>query len=162
MLSLNRWSLNRCYTLQILVSKAVRIMTFAPFGNLNLNPSYEYLRILDVTKTFSLETGKYHSKLVNHLLPTVIGNYFDTSETQAVKHTYSLRSSSSNRLSRFISKTKFVEKYIQYKRSKIWYAMPLKLKNCELFSQFKTGYKNYLLETDIDSSIFTNCTVHKI
>ena len=55
--------------LQILVNKAARIMTFAPFGNLDLNPAYEYLKILDVTKTFLLETGKYHFKLVNHLLP---------------------------------------------------------------------------------------------
>lgn len=66
-------------------------MTFAPFGNLDLNPAYEYLKILDVTKTFLLETGKYHFKLVNHLLPTVIGNYFDTSATQAARHTYSLK-----------------------------------------------------------------------
>ena len=77
-------------------------MTFAPFGNLDLNPAYEYLKILDVTKTFLLETGKYHFKLVNHPLPTVIGNYFDTSARQAVRHTYSLRSLSSNRPPRFI------------------------------------------------------------
>ena len=58
--------------LQILVNKAASIMTFAPFGNLDLNPAYEYLKILNVTKTFLLETGKYHFKWVNHLLPTVI------------------------------------------------------------------------------------------
>ena len=115
--------------LQILVNKAARIMTFAPFGNLDLNPAYEYLKILDVTKTFLLETGKYHFKLVNHLLPTVIGNYFDTSATQAARHTYSLRSLSSNRPPRFISKSKIGEKSIQYKGSQIWNAMPLKIVN---------------------------------
>lgn len=133
-------------------------LSFAPFGNLDLNPAYEYLKILDVTETFLLETGKYHFKLVNHLLPTVIGNYFDTSATQAARHTYSLRSLSSNRPPRFISKSKIGEKSIQYKGSQIWNAMPSKLKKCELFSQFKTSYKNYLLETEIDSSIFLNQT----
>ena len=133
-------------------------MTFAPFGNLDLNPAYEYLKILDVTKTFLLETGKYHFKLVHHLLTTVIGNYFDTSATQAARHTYSLRSLSSNRPPRFISKSRIGEKSIQYKGSQMWNAMPLKLKNCEILGQFKTSYKNYLLETEIDSSIFLNQT----
>jgi len=50
--------------LQILVNKAARIMVSAPFGNIDLNPAYDYLKILNVTKTFLLETGKYHYKLV--------------------------------------------------------------------------------------------------
>ena len=95
---------------------------------------------------------------MNHLLPTVIGNYFDTSATQATRHTYSLRSLSSNRPPRFISKSKIGEKSIQYKGSQIWNAMPLEIKNCELFAKFKISYKNYLLQTEIDPTIFLNQT----
>ena len=63
-------------------------------------------------KLFLLETGKYHYKLANQLLPTEIGNYFDTSATQVVRHTYSLQSQNNNRPPRFISKSKIGEKSI--------------------------------------------------
>ena len=72
-------------------------MVSAPFGNIDLNPAYEYLKILDVPKMFMLETAKYHFKFVNNLLPTQIGSYFDTTATQGMHHTYGLRSRSSNR-----------------------------------------------------------------
>ena len=78
--------------------------------------------------------------------------------TKVQKNFFGLRSLSSNRPPRFISKSKIGEKSIQYKGSQIWNVMSLKLKNCELFSQFKTSYKNHLLETEIDSSIFLNQT----
>ena len=91
-------------------------------------------------------------------MPTQIGNYFDTSATQTVNHTYSLRSRNSNRPPRFISNSKIGEKSIQYKGSQIWNAMPLEIKNCELFAKFKISYKNYLLQTEIDPTIFLNQT----
>ena len=99
--------------------------------------------------------------MVNHLLlPTQIGitRYFATSATQAVTHTYGLRSQNSNRHPRFVSKCKVGEKSIQFKGSQVWKAMPLDLKNCEPFSKFKASYKNYLLETEIDPTIFFNET----
>ena len=133
-------------------------MVFAPFGNIDLNPAYDFLKILNVTKTFLLETGKYHYKLVNQLLPTQIGNFFDTSATQAVQHTYNLRNRGNNKPPRFFSNTKIGEKSIQYKGTQIWNAMPLEIKNCELFSKFKTSYKNHLLQTKIDPTIFLNQT----
>ena len=133
-------------------------MVSAPFGNIDLDPAYDFLKILDVPKTFLLETGKYHFKLVKNLLPTQIGNYFDTSASQIVGHTYNLRSRNSNRPPRFISKAKIGEKSIQFKGSQIWNAMPSEIKDCESFAKFKTSYKKYLLETDFDSSIFLNET----
>ena len=131
-------------------------MVSAPFGHIDLNPAYEYLKILDIVKIFMLETGKYHFKLVNQLLPTQIGNYFDTSASQVAIHTYNLRSQNSNRPPRFISKSKTGEKSIQFKGAQIWNAMPLEIKNSESFSIFKTSYKKHLLENDIDSTIWVN------
>ena len=46
--------------LQTLLNKAARIMVSAPFGNIDLKPAYDYLKILDVSKLFMLETAKYH------------------------------------------------------------------------------------------------------
>ena len=143
--------------LQTLLNKVARIMVSAPYGNIDLSPAYDFLKILDVSKLFMLETGKYHFKLVNDLLPTQIGNYFDTSATQAVNHTHNLRSRNSNRPPRFISKSRIGEKSIQFKGSQIWNAMPSEIKDCG-FSKFKTCYKKYLLETEIDSTIFLNET----
>ena len=102
-----------------------------------------------------LETAKYHFKLVNDLLPTQIGNYFTT---QTVTHTHGLRSRSSNKPPRFVSKSRIGERSIQYKGSQIWKAMPIDLKNCETLPKFKAAYKKYLLENEIDATIFLNET----
>jgi len=39
--------------LKCLINRAVRIITFAPFGRVDLEPIYGYLKILDVEKVFS-------------------------------------------------------------------------------------------------------------
>ena len=44
-------------------------MVFAPFGNIDLNPAYEFLKILNVTKTFLLETGKASTIIREFLKP---------------------------------------------------------------------------------------------
>ena len=83
-----------------------------------------------------LESAKYHFKFVNDLLPTQIGNYFST---QTVTHTYGLRSRSSNKPPRFVSKSRIGERSIQYKGSQILKAMPIDLKNCETLPKFKAA-----------------------
>ena len=76
----------------------------------------------------------------------------------AVTHTHGLRSRSSNKPPRFVSKSRIGERSIQYKGSQIWKDMPTDLKNCETFPKFKTAYKKYLLENEIDATIFLNET----
>ena len=63
-------------------------MTFAPYGNIDLNPAYDYLKVLDVAQIYMLETGKFHYKFKKDLLPTVIGNYFETSADSIIQHNY--------------------------------------------------------------------------
>ena len=48
--------------LKCLINRAVRIITFAPFGRVDLELIYGYLKILDVEKVFYLETSKYMYK----------------------------------------------------------------------------------------------------
>ena len=48
--------------LKVLVNKAVRIITFAPFGPLDMDPVYSELKILTVDQTFILEKGKFMHK----------------------------------------------------------------------------------------------------
>ena len=144
--------------LQILLNKAVRIMVFAPYGNIDLTPAYDYLKILDVAKIFMLETGKFHYKFKKDLLPTEIGNYFKTSADNVTQHEYGLRSRNNNKAPRFISRSKIGEKSIQYKGNQIWNAMESDIKQSESLSIFKSAYKKFLLESEIDPNLFLNST----
>ena len=53
-------------------------MTFAPFGRIELEPLYEYLKVLTIKEVFSLETGKFMYKKTNNLPPISIGDYFES------------------------------------------------------------------------------------
>ena len=145
--------------LQTLLNKAVRIMVSAPFGNIDLKPAYEYLKLLDIPQIFYLETGKHHFKFSKGLLPTQIGNYFNNSTDIPIQHTYGLRSRSRLDPPRIFSQSKTGEKSIQFKGSQIWNILPQDIKSCESFSKFKNAYKKFLIETEIDSStVFLNPT----
>lgn len=64
--------------LQALINRAVRIMTFAPFGRIDLKPIYKELKILDIKSTLFLETGKFMFKVKNDIVPVRVANYFET------------------------------------------------------------------------------------
>ena len=71
-------SQNTLKPLQTIVNKvkALRIMTFAPFGNLDLTPMYDFLKVLNIKQIFLLECGKFQYKFHSNLLPITIGGYF--------------------------------------------------------------------------------------
>ena len=133
-------------SLQTLMNKAIRIMTNAPFGNIDLYPAYKQLGILQVSKIHSLEVGKFHFKSVNNLLPVQIGNFFHTSANQEIHHSYGLRSLNRIQPLRFMFNSITGKKSIQYTGSKIWEELPENIKNSESFMIFKKLYKKYLLE----------------
>ena len=66
--------------LKVLSNRVVKIMTFAPFGNVPLNPIFKCLEILDISQIFDQETAKFLFKVKNNLLPCSIGNYFPMRE----------------------------------------------------------------------------------
>ena len=133
-------------SLQTLMNRAIRIMTNAPFGNIDLNPAYTQLGILKVSKNHSLETAKFHFKSVNNLLPVKIGNFFLTSAQQEIQHSYGLRSRNRIHPPRFLFNSNTGKKSIQYTGSKIWEDMPEDIKNSESYMIFKKSYKKHLLE----------------
>ena len=69
-------SQNTLKPLQTIVNKALRIMTFAPFGNLDLTPMYDFLKVLNIQQIFLLECGKFQYKFHSNLLPITISGYF--------------------------------------------------------------------------------------
>ena len=130
--------------LETLANKAIRIMTYAPFGAVDLKPVYKQLQILEVPKICLLETGKFEFKHQKELLPTQICNHF---APQEIHHSYGLRSRSRNDPARFFSKTKTGEKSLQFVKTQKWNDIPPEVKNCEFFNAFKKNYKKFLIET---------------
>ena len=129
--------------LKILLNKVVRIMTFAPYGPLDLKPIYHELEFLNLNETFLFERGKFMFKSKNDLLPTTIANYFDIAPMQ--EHSYNLRRRQNN-INRFRSNTITGEKSIQNEGEKLWQNLPPYLKDLESLQTFKKYYKSYLLE----------------
>jgi len=82
------------HPLKTLLNKAIRIMTFAPFGPLDLEPIYQELDILNLNQTFLLERGKFMYKKKHNLLPTTISDYF--APENPTEHQYNLRSRNKN------------------------------------------------------------------
>ena len=69
--------------LKVLNHRAARIMTFAPFGQIDLNPILSYLDILDVDDIFLLETAKLLFKVENKMIPVTLGHYFEIRNANA-------------------------------------------------------------------------------
>ena len=44
--------------------KVLRIMTFAPYGNIDLGPIYDFLNVLNLDQIFSFEVGKFCINLI--------------------------------------------------------------------------------------------------
>ena len=131
--------------LKLLLNKVVRIITFAPYGPLDLEPIYNELEFLNLHQTFSYERGKFMFKRKKDLLPITIANYFETD--QQSQHSYSLRNRR-NDYNHFRSNTTFGEKSIQNRGETLWRDLPQYLKDLDSIATFKKYYKSYLLALD--------------
>ena len=67
--------------LQVIVNRTIRIITFAPLGQINLNPIYEILEILKVNDIYTLEIAKIAYKQNKNLLTVNVAKYFQESST---------------------------------------------------------------------------------
>ena len=129
--------------LNVLLNKVIRIITFAPYGPLDLKPIYRELEFLNLHETFLLEKGKFMYKRKNDLLPTSIANYFDTQPQP--EHSYNLRSQRSTR-NHFRCSTITGKKSIQNEGENLWTDLPPYLKDLDSLITFKKYYKSFLLE----------------
>ena len=130
--------------LQTALNKAIRIITFAPYGNLDLTPAYQQLKLLTVEKTYMLEMGKFTYKSKNQLLPTAIGNQFEISSAN-LNHNHFVRNR--KRPVRLLCNTKTGEKSVQFKSSLLWDTLPNDIKTKTSFYIFKKAYKEYLVNS---------------
>ena len=141
-------SANTLKPLQTIVNKALRIMTFAPFGNIDLQPMYDFLKVMNIEQLFKFESGKFQYKLHFNLLPTSIGGYF-LADPFVNRHNYGLRSRTSNQPTRLVRHTQFAEKSIQVYGLKMWEEIPNDIKQSLSFTIFKRAYKILLLSSAV-------------
>jgi len=138
--------------------KVLRIMTFAPYGNIDLKPIYDFLKVLNLEQIFTFEIGKFLYKSNHNLLPpSSQGNYFEQ-DPFANLHSYGLRSRTVNAPTRLIRRTKFAEKSIQIGGSQMWNKIPENIQGANSINIFKKSFKTFLLEfefEDDNSLLFT-------
>ena len=133
--------------LKSLVNRAVRIITFAPLGRVDLEPIYSYLKVLDVEKVSLLETAKYMFKLKNDLVPVDIGNHFELCNIVPT-HNYNLRNRRTT--PQIVTRLESSEKSIQLRGEKIWQELPESLKSSASLNKFKRLMKSKLLESYVE------------
>ena len=132
--------------LETLVNKAIRIISFAPIGNINLSQIYKDLNLLTLSNVHALELGKFIYKEKLGYLPTAIGNYFPTS-SNFTTHAYRTRVSSSTIPSNLniIHRLKSSEKSVQFKCDILWTNLHDSFKSLETVNIFKRQYKKLLI-----------------
>ena len=126
-------------------------MTFAPLGNIDLQPMYNFLKVLNVKQIFQLETGKFLYKFHSNLLPISIGGYLQT-DPYVNRHSYGLRSRTFNQPTRLVRHSRFADNSLQTKGVKMWEEIPDKVKESQSFMIFKRTFKNFLLLPNADTS----------
>ena len=131
--------------LNTLVNRAVKIMSFTYSDRTDLEPIFSDLKVLSLKNVFRLETAKYMYKLKNDLLPTVIGNYFETRSEYCMNPAPRYKFRKRNKTKKIDTRLKSSEKSIQIKSEKIWSEIPESLRKKKSINSFKKHYKSVLL-----------------
>ena len=131
--------------IKMLNHRMARIMTFAPFGRIDIRPIINYLEILDINEIFLLETSKFIYKKRNNIIPIQIGNYFEVLDHN-IENRYNFRSRT-DFVERIDYRTCYGEKSLQFREQILWNDLPENVKNSETLKSFKKQMKLYLLSS---------------
>ena len=131
--------------LRTLINRAMKIMSFSPFGRVATRPIYDYFKILDIDQTFVLEYGKFIFKSKNNLLPmSTIASHFSREEGSNHDYNMRIRNAGTSIVPVELLST-YAQKSIQHKAAKIWGDIPASIRGLEFFGTFKRQYKKHLL-----------------
>ena len=127
-------------------------MTFAPF-RIGTGPIFDYLKFLNVTQIFRLETSKFVFKSKKNLLPiSTIVKYF---ERQTATHRHNLRSiNRPSLITPYVLLSSSKKKSLYIKGTYLWREMPEPLKSSDSFNIFKKDLKLLILQ-DPNHSMFS-------
>ena len=130
---------NTLKPLMAMQNRLIRIMTFAPFGRIDIDDLYLKLRLLGLEKIHYLEKSKFMYKYYNNKLPAYFNNYFENRDT--ISHSYNLRNRNPPR--RILST--YAEKMIKNNGYDIWNTIPTNIKNCKNLKSFSEKLKKEIL-----------------
>ena len=135
--------------IQTLINRVIRIITFAPFGRIELEPLYKELQILNLKNTFYLETSKFMFKLENDMLPQRFANHFENEPFTSHKSSYALRCNRG--MKRMVTRLVSSKNSIQIRGPDLWKNIPEIFKKCSSLHNFKKLVKCMLIEPEVHS-----------
>ena len=122
-----------------LQNRILRIMTFAPFGRIDIDELYFKLRLLGLEKIHFLEKAKFMYKYHKNKLPATFENYFQGQSV--ITHSYNLRNRNPQRPILSI----YAEKMIKNNGRDIWNTIPAEIQNCQSLKSFSDKLKKDIL-----------------
>ena len=125
--------------LKTLQRRIIKIMTFAPFGRVDVEPVFRDLRILGLPEIHFLEKAKFMFKYFKGKLPQTFDSYFVQNEP--APQPYFLRHA--RQINRVMSR--FSEKMMKYNGIDIWNTIPEEIQNCNNIKSFCYRLKKDIL-----------------
>ena len=120
-------------------NRIIKIMTFAPFGRVDLAPVYRDLKILGLPEMHFMEKAKFMHKYYNGKLPALFKDYFETNAI--VTHSYNLR-----RVTPFRPiLSNYSEKMMKHNGPAIWNTVPDDIKNISNIKSFSFRLKKDII-----------------
>ena len=120
-------------SININMKKAIRIMCFKPRDEPSL-PLFKSLGILPLEKAIKLTQGTFMWKLVNNYLPSSLSSNF-TSHTITVRSQFAMPA----------PRLDLASRHINYAGIKLWYEIPVRIKQSKTPKAFSKIFEQYLL-----------------
>ena len=125
--------------LAVIQNRIIKIMTFAPFGRIDVDPVYLHLKLLDLNKIHYLEKAKFMFKYHKGSLPACFENYFQNQSR--VNHGYNLR----NRAINYHTGSQDSQNMMKNNGRAIWDTIPNDIKNSLNIKAFSKKLKTEIL-----------------
>ena len=122
-----------------LQNRIIRIMTFAPYGRIDIDDLYLKLKLISLDKIHFLEKAKFMYRYYNDKLPANFENYFQ--DHTVVNHSYNLRNRNPPR--QILSC--YAEKMIKHNGIAIWNTIPNEIQICQNLKLFSNKLKKDIL-----------------
>ena len=120
-------------------NQIIRLMTFAPYGRLDVKSLFCDLKLLTIPEIHILEKSKFMYKYYNGLLPALFDNYINV---PTVSHNYNLRQTRNDHRQVL---SKYQSKMMKFDGLTKWNDIPTGIQQCSSLKSFSYNLKNSLL-----------------
>ena len=126
-------------TLQAAQNKVIRALLFLPYMS-DVSSKFSELKILSVENVYEHEVAKLFHSVCHNYCPSVFSDFFEISS-----HRYTTRLRQNSSFSLIKPKTEFGKKSLKFSGVKIWFKLPLNLKEEPEPKTFNLEFKKYCL-----------------